>query len=101
MLNKCGFAAILSSSAERSIHLAFLSDRPRNQIPMPIRIGDAFAIGFKRFHGRIDPQIAVSLIGVLPALVPVDRSLYSRIPRPEHFERLRYPGRLQHSMDVG
>ena len=62
---------------------------------------DPGAIGFERFYRRIHPQIAEGLIGILPALVPVDRGLDARVTRPKHFQRLRYPDRFEHAVDIG
>ena len=42
---------------------------------------DPLAIGVEGFDGRIDAQVAVRAVSVLPALVPVNRRFNPRILR--------------------
>src|SRR5215468_12683020 len=58
--------------------------RPQNQVPQPIWVRYTFTISPERFHGRVHAEIAVRTIGVLPALVPVNRSLDAGIPCAKH-----------------
>src|SRR6266446_3480446 len=56
-------------------------NRTQDQIAQPIRMRDPLAIGVEGFDGRIDAQVAVRAVGVLPALVPVNRRFKPRILR--------------------
>ena len=62
---------------------------------------DSLAIRSQRFHGRIDPQIAIGPVGVLPALMPVKRGFDSRIARAEELQRLLDPFRFAHCFAIG
>src|SRR5438046_8545674 len=44
-------------------------NRAQDQIAQPIRMRDLLAISVKRFDGRIDAQVAVRTISILPTLV--------------------------------
>src|SRR6266550_8614885 len=66
-------------------------NRSQNQVPQPIRIRDAFAIRPQRFYGRVHTQVALRSIGVLPALMPVNRRLNARITHAKQRKSLRNP----------
>ncbi len=54
-------------------------------------MGDSRVIRSKRFHRRIDAEIAVRAVGILPALVPVNGCLNARITSAEKIEALFDP----------
>src|SRR5205807_10527320 len=49
------------------------------------------AISLQRFNGRVHPKVAVVSLFILPALVPVNRSLDSRIPGAKQVQSLFDP----------
>src|SRR5205085_8014780 len=57
----------------------------------PVWIGHTFAISLQRFDGRVHSKVAIISFFILPALVPVDSSLDSRIPRAKQFQSLLNP----------
>src|SRR6266446_6509478 len=73
----------------------------QDQIAQPIQMRDPLAIGVEGFDGRIDAQVAVRAIGVLPAFVPVNRCFNPRIARAEKFQALFDPLRFPYSAAFG
>src|SRR6266700_5029264 len=69
----------------------------QNQIAEPVWMGDSGVIRSKRFHRRIDAEIAVRAVGVLPALVPVKRCFDSRITGAKQVQTLFDPRRFADS----
>src|SRR5439155_13210448 len=87
------FATRPSRSARepRALPGSFFWNRSQNQIAQPIGICDACAVRVQRFHRRIDPQVAVRPIGILPPLMPIDGSLDARVTRAEKLKALFDP----------
>src|SRR4051812_40558565 len=57
-------------------------------------MGDTVPVSVQRLDGRINPEIAVGLILILPALVPVNCRFDARITGPEQIEPFLNPGTL-------
>src|SRR5438094_1092346 len=69
----------------------------QNQIVEPVWMGDSRAIRSKRFDRGIHPEIAVRAVGVLPALMPVERCFDSRITGAKQVQTLFDPRRFADS----
>src|SRR5262249_7345824 len=61
------------------------------------RMGDSRAIRSKRFHRRVNAEIAVRAVGVLPALMPIKRRFYPRITGAKKLQALLDPRRFADS----
>src|SRR4051794_22279350 len=84
-----------SSSNEQRAGISFSScDRAKNWIPQPVGMSDPALIGLKRLNRRINPQVAIGLILILPAFVPINGSLDARIAGPEKVETFLNPRSL-------
>src|SRR5437764_8776282 len=61
----------------------FRRKRLKEQLTQPVWVRHAFAIGLQRFYRRVNAQVAVVTLLVLPAFMPVNSRLDSRILGPE------------------